>query len=829
MRIYQEALDLADANASPTEVIGPAVLGGSVGFRLNQETINNGAATLDWKVKPTMEESAESLSEVWSSISFVGSARTISCVRVQTCCTLPSELQGGAASSWTIMRPKKCILQMSSAAENGNAFVDVCQITLPDDTHASQWKEISGFHAKKSKAWRLVIRSYHNNSALEWSPELESPRYYTGLNVQLFEPEITLDNLQQLHILHNASIVLSTLVQADDGEANDETREKLKAMECRGLAIQTNYCRLPMAAHRSSKHQLCSIVRVREKYDKELNDLSEGSDRPWYEDALAWFALNGDEQDRQNLCDAVRHDLLNYYENNGSRSELNQVLIRGGKFPNFSTVDGLIIALTMRIQQGEDEVGLRKDMDQRKCVKRVANLSTTPTDGEVYMNSHCGRCRKDWQQRGPICSHCHLEDDIIKFQRLSNDPEISCVLKAIGKYVSDRFSKAASQSNQYLEFMRQRASKFFTVQGKVREEIGAAKLVWKAHFDLLSDIDELNQCKRAMRLQEEGEDVSALTGNEAAFIIDPSNIAIESMEHEVKQATAMAALRRNKEKTTYLKNKRLERKAVAEATNQAGGEKSSTTSNTPETCAVCLAAFGSERSVLPCGHFFHPECMDRLFKRSGGATIRCPMRCPMKIKRLDVLLASEKSKEDGSTTSREINGDWGTKVNRLIGDVMDALQMRDRGIIFSQWDEMLDIVATALEANQVFFIRPKSGKQFGEDIKRFRSSDCPILLMNIKNGAEGLTLTEANHVFMVEPILNCGLDSQAINRVHRIGQTSKTYVHRYIVADTVEEKIDAIRMERQENHFEDDLHQHSIKGGGIDGGFDVSELRQLFG
>lgn len=144
---------------------------------------------------------------------------------------------------------------------------------------------------------------------------------------------------------------------------------------------------------------------------------------------------------------------------------------------------------------------------------------------------------------------------------------------------------------------------------------------------------------------------------------------------------------------------------------------------------------------------------------------------------------------------------------------------------------MLGIVAAALTANKVDYIRPRSGKRFGEDIKRFRTSEATVLMMNVKHGAEGLTLTEATHVFMMEPILNCGLDIQAINRIHRIGQTAKTYVHRYIVEDTVEVKIDAIRMERQENHFEDDLQEqkkHSIKGGGIDGGFDISELEQLF-
>ena len=128
---------------------------------------------------------------------------------------------------------------------------------------------------------------------------------------------------------------------------------------------------------------------------------------------------------------------------------------------------------------------------------------------------------------------------------------------------------------------------------------------------------------------------------------------------------------------------------------------------------------------------------------------------------------------------------------------------------------MLDIIATVLEVNDVCFIRPKSGKRFGEDIGRFRSGNtisnnqpiCPILLLNIKNGAEGLTLVEASHVFMVESILNNGLDAQAINRIHRITHVLKTFIHRYVVAGTIEEKIDAIRMERQETNFEDDLQE----------------------
>eukprot|EP00978_Attheya_sp_CCMP212_P022650 scaffold67905_cov34-Attheya_sp.AAC.1 len=52
----------------------------------------------------------------------------------------------------------------------------------------------------------------------------------------------------------------------------------------------------------------------------------------------------------------------------------------------------------------------------------------------------------------------------------------------------------------------------------------------------------------------------------------------------------------------------------------------------------------------------------------------------------------------------------------------------------------------------------------------------------------------------------------------------------YIVEDTIEMKIDKLRMERQENHFEDDVEEqakHGMKAGGIDGGLSEAELRDL--
>ena len=56
-----------------------------------------------------------------------------------------------------------------------------------------------------------------------------------------------------------------------------------------------------------------------------------------------------------------------------------------------------------------------------------------------------------------------------------------------------------------------------------------------------------------------------------------------------------------------------------------------------------------------------------------------------------------------------------------------------------------------------------------------------MLLLLIQHGANGLNLLEAQHVVLVEPLLNPAAEAQAVSRVHRIGQEKRTLVHRFIV------------------------------------------------
>ncbi|EOD33102.1 hypothetical protein EMIHUDRAFT_59294, partial [Emiliania huxleyi CCMP1516] len=64
-----------------------------------------------------------------------------------------------------------------------------------------------------------------------------------------------------------------------------------------------------------------------------------------------------------------------------------------------------------------------------------------------------------------------------------------------------------------------------------------------------------------------------------------------------------------------------------------------------------------------------------------------------------------------------------------------------------------------------------------------------VLLLPLKSGANGISLVEAQHVFLSEPLLERAVEAQAVGRVHRMSQTRPTVVHRFVMRGTIEEAI----------------------------------------
>jgi SNF2 family DNA or RNA helicase len=82
-----------------------------------------------------------------------------------------------------------------------------------------------------------------------------------------------------------------------------------------------------------------------------------------------------------------------------------------------------------------------------------------------------------------------------------------------------------------------------------------------------------------------------------------------------------------------------------------------------------------------------------------------------------------------------------------------------------------------------------STRRRSDVIRAFREGDAPVFLISLKAGGFGLTLTEADYVFLLDPWWNPAAEAQAIDRTHRIGQTRRVMVYRLVASDTIEEKV----------------------------------------
>jgi SNF2 family DNA or RNA helicase len=73
----------------------------------------------------------------------------------------------------------------------------------------------------------------------------------------------------------------------------------------------------------------------------------------------------------------------------------------------------------------------------------------------------------------------------------------------------------------------------------------------------------------------------------------------------------------------------------------------------------------------------------------------------------------------------------------------------------------------------------------------------PLLLLSLKAGGVGLNLVSASYVFHFDRWWNPAVEFQAEDRAHRIGQTRPVNVYAYVCADTIEERIEEILVEKR--------------------------------
>ena len=120
-------------------------------------------------------------------------------------------------------------------------------------------------------------------------------------------------------------------------------------------------------------------------------------------------------------------------------------------------------------------------------------------------------------------------------------------------------------------------------------------------------------------------------------------------------------------------------------------------------------------------------------------------------------------------------------------------------LVFSQFVEMLNLVKRELEDEGITYAyldgQTKNRQKVVESFQNDES--CKIFLISLKAGGQGLNLTAADYVYLIDPWWNPAVESQAIDRTYRIGQNKNVFAYKMICSGTIEEKIVKLQENKQ--------------------------------
>lgn len=223
-----------------------------------------------------------------------------------------------------------------------------------------------------------------------------------------------------------------------------------------------------------------------------------------------------------------------------------------------------------------------------------------------------------------------------------------------------------------------------------------------------------------------------------------------------------------------------------------------------EECAICLDTLHNP-VITACAHVFGGECIERVIATQH----KCPM-CRAELPDAAELvqpaapLGESVPDDDAAVRAAADDADApSSKVSALL-DVLAATAKKPgiKTVVFSQWTGFLDLVENQLLSRNIRFCRldgTMSAARRDEAMAELATdARCAVMLASLSVCSVGLNLVAASQVVLCDSWWAPAIEDQAVDRVHRLGQTRPTTVFRLVMEDSVEERVLDIQKAKRE-------------------------------
>jgi len=229
--------------------------------------------------------------------------------------------------------------------------------------------------------------------------------------------------------------------------------------------------------------------------------------------------------------------------------------------------------------------------------------------------------------------------------------------------------------------------------------------------------------------------------------------------------------------------------------NEGTSSDSDSDDDNKEVCCICFGNItGTDLGVTKCGHIYCFNCIKYHVEKKRD----CPV-CKRHVGKDEIYMVKKEEEKEEKIEVKDFK-DKKTLIN-LIGTKLANLvfylrNTKKHAIIFSQWDDLLKKVGETLNEYGIKNVFCKGNVwQRSKTIRQFNTNDdVKVIMLSSESAASGTNLTKAEIVIMLDPVYGSyeyrrNMEWQSIGRAYRTGQKNQVEVVRFIIKNTVEEKI----------------------------------------